>query len=364
MSTKPRISILATGGTIAGTAAQNTDLTGYTAAVLPVDDLIAQVPALWELAQVRGEQICQIGSENMTPDIWLKLSRRVDDILRQNDADGVVVTHGTDTIEETAYFLHLTVHSARPVVLVGAMRPATAISADGPINLYSAVLLATSPQAAGRGVMVCLNDAINGARDVAKTNTALADAFRSPELGYMGYIQDGQPFIYNQSTRRHTVDSEFLLDDIDALPPVDIVYGYAGANTALIDAAVAHGARGIVYAAPGNGSLSTDACAALQRARAAGVAVVRSSRVGSGRVAVHPEGVGGNHRQCDSIATRGWSHPMGAARPSNPGGEADDDTLGFVAGDNLSPQKARVLLMLGLTRTADSLELQRMFDIY
>lgn len=332
MNVLPGIAILATGGTIAGTAAQNTDLTGYTAAVLPVDELIAQVPALSALAQVRGEQICQIGSENMTPDIWLRLSRRVGDILREGQAEGVVITHGTDTIEETAYFLHLTVHSTRPVVLVGAMRPATAISADGPINLYSAVLLATSPQAAGRGVMVCLNDAINGARDVAKTNTALADAFRSPELGYMGYIQDGRPYIYNQSTRRHTVESEFDVEGLASLPPVDIIYGYAGANTALIDAAVEGGARGIVYAAPGNGSLSQAACQALARARAAGVAVVRSSRVGSGRIAR--------------------------------GGEADDDALGFVAGDNLSPQKARVLLMLGLTKTNDPLELQRMFDVY
>ncbi len=329
----PRITVFATGGTIAGTADVNTDLTGYTAAVLPVDDLIAQVPALAAIARVRGEQVCQIGSQDMTPDIWLALSARVNAALSGGEADGCVITHGTDTIEETAYFLHLTVHSSRPVVLVGAMRPATAISADGPINLYSAVLLAVSPQSAGRGVMVCLNDAINGARDVAKTNTALADAFRSPELGYMGYIQDGQPYIYNQSTRRHTVRSVFDTAGLTALPPVDIVYGYAGGSTAaLIDAAVAAGARGIVYAGPGNGSLSQAACRALCRAREAGVAVVRSSRVGSGRIAR--------------------------------GGEADDDALGFVAGDNLSPQKARVLLMLGLTRTNDPLELQRMFDEY
>jgi L-asparaginase/Glu-tRNA(Gln) amidotransferase subunit D len=180
--------------------------------------------------------------------------------------------------------------------------------------------------------MVCLNDTINGARDVAKTNTALADAFRSPELGYMGYIQDGRPHIYNTSTRRHTYHSEFDMTDVHTLPRVDIVYGYAGGGAVQVDALTADGTRGIVFAGPGNGSLSQTAKEALIRARTRGVLIVRSSRVGSGRVARN--------------------------------GEADDDALDFIAGDNLSPQKARILLMLALTKTTDTAEIQRMFDQY
>src|SRR5438093_1870098 len=188
------VMILATGGTIAGTGASTTATVGYQSATVGVQRLIEAVPELKKVANVKGEQVFQIASENMNNDSWLKLAKRVNELLAQNDVDGIVITHGTDTIEETAYFLNLVVKSKKPVVIVGAMRPSTAISADGPINLYNAVTLAGSPDAVGKGVLVVLNDQINGARDVTKTNTANTDTFRSWELGFLGYMHNKQPY--------------------------------------------------------------------------------------------------------------------------------------------------------------------------
>ena len=187
--TLPTVVILATGGTIAGSGATSTTTVGYKAATVPVQALIDAVPELKKIANVRGEQVFQIASQNMTNDYWLKLAKRVNDLLQQPEVSGIVVTHGTDTLEETAYFLNLVSKSEKPVVIVGAMRPSTALSADGPINLYNAVLIAGSKEAVGKGVLVCLNDQINAARDVTKTNTSTADTFKSPELGMLGYIQ-------------------------------------------------------------------------------------------------------------------------------------------------------------------------------
>src|SRR5215831_13087001 len=189
------VTILATGGTIAGTGATSTTTVGYTAAKIGVEALIDAVPELKKVANVKGEQVFQIASENMNNEYWLKLAKRVNELLAQDDVDGIVITHGTDTIEETAYFLNLVVKSRKPVVMVGSMRPSTAISADGPINLYNAVTLAASPEAAGKGVLVVLNDQINGARDVTKTNTTNADTFRNWELGFMGYMLDNAPHL-------------------------------------------------------------------------------------------------------------------------------------------------------------------------
>src|SRR5947207_1272831 len=207
------VTILATGGTIAGTGATSTTTVGYQAATVGVQRLIEAVPELKKAANVKGEQVFQIASENMNNESWLKLAKRVNELLAQGDVDGIVITHGTDTIEETAYFLNLVVKSRKPVVIVGAMRPSTAISADGPINLYNAVILAGSEQAVGKGVLVVLNDQINGARDVTKTNTANADTFRNWELGFLGYMQDNKPNFYHQSTRKHTADTEFDVSD-------------------------------------------------------------------------------------------------------------------------------------------------------
>jgi L-asparaginase len=328
----PNVVILATGGTIAGTGTTSTTTVGYTAATVGVQELIDAVPALKEVARVRGEQVFQIASENMTPAHWLALSKRVNELLARDDVDGIVITHGTDTLEETAYFLDLTVKSDKPVVLVGAMRPATAISADGPMNLFNAVALAGSREAVGQGVLVCLNDQINAARDVTKTNTTMLDTFRSRDLGFLGFMQRGKPTFYRQVTRLHTTRSEFDVRGLSELPPVGIVYGYAGYGRIAIDAFVKAGMKGIVHAGVGNGSVSNEAKAALVEARAKGIVIVRASRVGSGAVARN--------------------------------GEANDDALDFVVADDLNPQKARVLLTLALTRTADTHEIQRMFERY
>ena len=328
----PRVVVLATGGTIAGTGATSTTTVGYTVANVAVQALLDAVPELKTIAQVRGEQTFQIASENMTPEHWLKLSRRVNELLAGGDADGVVITHGTDTIEETAYFLDLTVHSDKPVVIVGAMRPGTSISADGPMNLYNAVLLAGSKEASGKGVLVCLNDQINAGREVTKTNTSALDTFRTPDLGFLGVIAGGHVAFYREPTRRHTTRSEFDVASLAALPRVDIVPAYAGSGRGAVDAAVAAGAKGIVYAGVGDGSIALDVRPALAEARKKGIVIVRSSRVGSGIVARN--------------------------------GEVNDDEYDFVAGDNLNPQKARILLLLALTRTTDTHAIQQMFWEY
>lgn len=328
----PNIVILATGGTIAGTGASSTTTVGYTAAKVGVEQLIDAVPALKQVANVRGEQVFQVASENMTNDLWLKLARRVNELLARSDVDGIVITHGTDTLEETAYFLDLVVKSEKPVVLVGAMRPSTAISADGPINLYNATILAGSKEAVGKGVLVVLNDQINSARDVTKTNTSTADTFRAPDLGFLGYMQDNRAHFYRAPLRKHTQETEFDISKLDSLPKVDIVYGYENVSRVPIDALVSAGDKGIVYAGVGDGSVHKDIMPALMDARKKGVIVLRGARVGSGIVARN--------------------------------GEVNDDKYDFVVSDTLNPQKARILLMLALTRTDDTKEIQRMFSIY
>jgi L-asparaginase type II len=326
------VTILATGGTIAGTGSTSTTTVGYTAATVGVQRLIAAVPELAKVANVTGEQVFQIASENMSNEHWLTLAKRINVLLAQDSVDGIVITHGTDTLEETAYFLDLVVKSRKPVVLVGAMRPSTALSADGPINLYNAVLLAASPEAVGKGVLVAMNDQIQAAREVTKTNTSTLDSFRTPELGMLGYIQGSKPFFYRQSTRKHTLETEFDIAALSSLPQVDIVYGYANMGPVALDAFVAAGSRGIIHAGVGDGSLASKVVPALKAARQKGVIVVRASRVGQGILARN--------------------------------GEANDDELDFVVADTLNAQKARILLMLALTKTASTKEIQRMFFTY
>jgi L-asparaginase len=328
----PNVVILATGGTIAGTGATSTTTVGYTAATVGVDALIKAVPELQKVARVSGEQVFQIASENMGNEQWLVLAKRVNALLAKPEVDGIVITHGTDTLEETAYFLDLVVKSRKPVVLVGSMRPSTAMSADGPINLYNAVITAGSQDAVGKGVLVVLNDQINAARDVTKTNTVTTDTFKTPELGMLGYVVGGQPHFYRASLRKHTVDTEFDVTNLNALPQVDIAYSYANVGPVAVNALVAAGAKGIVHAGVGDGSLPAKVRPALSSARKNGVVIVRSSRVGQGIVARN--------------------------------GEANDDELDFVVSDTLNPQKARILLMLALTRTTSSKEIQRMFYTY
>ena len=329
----PRVVVLGTGGTIAGSAASSTEFHDYKPGKVAIQALIDAIPGLRSAADVRSEQLFQVGSASLTSDHWVKLAHRVNILLAQNDVDGIVVTHGTDTLEETAYFLNLVVKSRKPVVLVGSMRPSTAISADGPINLYNAVLLAASPSAVGKGVLVVLNDQISGARDVTKTNTSNTDTFRNWELGFMGYMRDGVPHFYRVSTRKNTADTEFDLAGADALPQVDIVYGYVNVNGVAVTAFVNAGAKAIIVAGTGEGTtVNTGIEQSLIEARKKGVIVVRSSRVGNGMV------------------TRSL--------------ENRDDELGFVVADTLSPQKARILTMLALMRTSDVRDIQRMFYEY
>jgi len=327
----PRIRVLATGGTIAG--AQTGDARrGYHAAVLSIDALVAAVPRLATLARLEVEQVAAIGSQDMDEAVWLRLAARTQAALAEPDLAGVVITHGTDTMEETGYFLNLVVRSAKPVVLVGAMRPATAISADGPMNLYNAVAVAAHPGVHGRGVLIVANDEIHFARELAKTNTTQVGTFRSGHRGLAGLVNAGRLHLYAPPVRRNTVASEFSLAGLASLPRVDIVYAHAGMGRELIDAAVRAGARGLVLAGVGDGNAGAAALAALADAAQAGVAVVRSSRTGGGVV----------ERDI----------------------EVDDDRLGFIAADELNPQKARVLLQLGLTRTRDVAALQAMFFAY
>ena len=322
----PHVVILATGGTIAGTASSATELVNYTAANMNVDQLVTSVPGLSTYASLTAEQICNIDSDEMTPAIWLNLSRRVNEVLADPTVDGVVITHGTDTLEETAYFLNLVVQSEKPVVITGSMRPATAISADGPLNLMNAIRLAGDPDAKGRGVLICLNNEINGARDTTKTATEMVETFRSLDFGLLGYIQNGKPVFYRESTRRHTSGSEFNLTGITTLPKVDIVYAYAGMDTTAIDAFSADKTQGIVFASLGNGGYPKIVQMALLNLSALGTPVVVSSRTGTG-----------------------ISIP---------------DDAPFISADTLNPQKARVLLMVALTRTRDHETIRKMFGEY
>jgi len=327
----PRITVLATGGTIAG--AQTSRARGaYRSGFFSIRSLIAAAPGVESLARLDAVRVASIGSQDMGESVWRALARRAQSALDDPAVSGVVVTHGTDTMEETAYFLNLVLKSPKPVVLVGAMRPATAMSADGPMNLYNAVATAAHPDAGGRGVLVVANDEIHFAREVAKTNTTQVGTFRSTHRGLAGLVSSARIHFYGAPVRRHTMGSAFALPGRAALPRVEIVYAHAGMGRQMIDAAIRAGARGLVVAGVGNGNLGARARAAAAQAAAAGLAIVRSSRTGGGIVERNVE--------------------------------MDDDRLGFIAADELNPQKARILLMLGLTLTRDPALLQEMFYAY
>lgn len=328
--TLPRITIVAVGGTIAGKATHATQTTQYDPGVVSVNSLIEAVPQIRSLADVSGYQAANIPSFALTTDVLLQLGAEVNERLASDSCDGIVITHGTDTLEETAYFLHLTVKSEKPVVIVGAMRPSTAISADGPLNLYQAVALAASSEARGHGVLMSLNGRIGSARDTSKSQTMTADAFRSAEAGLLGYMVDEQPVLYYKSLRAHTTATEFDLTEVGNLPRVDILFGHSDDSRDLVDAAVKAGAKGIVHAGTGNGGIFPLTRVGLVDAAKAGVVVVSSSRIGNGLVTAKPA----------------------------------DTQSGFVSSDNLTPQKARILLMLALTRTNDARAIQKMFETY
>ena len=332
---KPLVYVLSTGGTISGRGDTSTNLTNYRSGSILGEQLVAGVPEIGQVAEVKVEQIANVSSTDITLDNWLTMAKRINRIFAEDaNVAGVVITHGTNTLEETAYFMNLAVKHDRPVVLVGSMRPSTAFSADGPINLLNGVRTAIAPEARGKGALVVLNDEINAARDVTKTNTYRVETFRAPELGILGYVDGDRVSFYRESTKRHTTRSEFDVTNVARLPQVEIVYSYAGAGTTAIEALAASGVRGIVFAGTGAGLLSTVERNAIKKIAAMPEAsrpvMVRSARVGNGRVVAND--------------------PY--------------DAMGMIPADNLNPQKARVLLMLALTKTHDVREIARMFREY
>jgi L-asparaginase len=326
----PDITILATGGTIAGAAATGTQ-SGYTSGAVTIDAMLAAVPGIDKLAKVKGEQVSNVGSQDMSFEILLKLAKRINE-LAKTGVDGFVVTHGTDTMEESAYFLNLTVKTDKPVVMVGSMRPSTAVSADGPLNLYNAVAVAADPNAKGRGVLVVMNDQIHAAHSLTKTSTTALETFQSPLRGVVGIASYGKNDYYYSPTWPHTTKSEFDISNVTELPRVDVVFMSVDMSPDLINASVAGGAKGIVLAGVGNGNLNKASVDAAAAAVKSGVVVVRASRV--------PTGIVGRNV------------------------ELNDDELGFIASDELNPQKARILLTLALLKKRDSEALQKLFYTY
>lgn len=323
--------VLATGGTIAGAGASALNSASYSAAKVPVDKLLAGLPELSGIAKVRGEQVFQIASESFTNDNLLALARRVSALAKQGDVDGIVITHGTDTLAETAYFLSLTVHTAKPIVVVGSMRPGTALSADGALNLVDAVTVAAAQDAQGKGVLVTMNDEIQSARDVNKDVNIQTGAFKS-QWGPLGMVVEGRNYWFRTLDKRHTTRSEFDIDTLDKLPQVDIVYAYGSVQPTALDALVSAGSQAIIHAGTGNGSVADRMVPAPQRARAGGVLIVRASRVPYGFVLRNAE--------------------------------QPDDKYDWVVAHDMRPEKARILTMLALTKTRDTRELQRMFWEY
>jgi L-asparaginase len=324
-----RVHVLGTGGTIAG-AQPDLGHYGYTAAQYGIEWLLNAVPGLERLASLSGEQVVNIGSQDMDDDIWLLLARRLREALAAPDTDAALITHGTDTLEETGYFLGLVTSSDKPVVLVGSMRPATAISADGPANIYNGVAVAAHPDAVGRGTLVVLNDEIHYARNAVKTGTSNPSAFSSMNRGLAGVTSAGRVEWFEREARRAVRAQHFDVSGLETLPRVDILHAHANMNIDLIDAAIACGARGIVIAGVGAGNMSARAIERLARAASNGTVVVRSSRVVSAMVLRNAE--------------------------------VDDDRLGFVAAGDLNAPKSRVLLQLALTQTGDTQRIQQMFD--
>lgn len=327
----PNVVILATGGTIAGAAATGTQA-GYTSGAVTIDAMLTAVPGIKDLANIKGEQVSNVGSQDMTLDIMMTLARRINALLARKDVDGIVITHGTDTMEETAFFLNLVVKSEKPVVMVGSMRPSTAVSADGPLNLFNAIGVAVDPQSKGRGVLVVMNDWIHGAHSLTKTSTTAIQTFMSPLRGLVGISSYGKNDFYNTPQWKHTSGSEFDVANVTKLPRVDILYACADMSADLVDASVANGAKGIVIAGVGNGNMNKVSLDAAARAAKKGVVVVRASRVVTGAVGRNVE--------------------------------VNDDEMNFVASDELNPQKARILLMLALLKPRTTAEIQNLFYTY
>lgn len=326
---RARIYILATGGTIAGSASTASSAS-YQPGVLSVDQIIQSVPDIEKVADLTGIQVANIASQNMTLAVWYRLNHVIDSLFTGNHADGVVITHGTDTMEESAYFLNLTLKHPNPVVLVGAMRPATAMSADGPANLYNAVSLAASKDAFNRGVMVVMNDYILSADDVTKNHTINVSSFISPNFGYLGVMRDSKPIFFRETMTKHTTETPFTLPRIEKMPRVEIVYAYAFASADALALLVDKGVDGIVIAGVGHGNYNDVYAKEIERAIKKGIIVVRSARVQTGGVDV----------------------------------SAEDYSPKTVVSGIKSPQKARILLMLSLCKSRSAEKIQTFFDIF
>ena len=327
----PNVVILATGGTIAGAGTSATG-SAYTSGQVKIEAMIDAVPNIRKLANLRGEQIANVGSQDMSVKIWIDLANRINTLLAGNDVDGIVITHGTDTQEETAYFLNLVVKSDKPVVLTGSMRPSTALSAEGPLNLYNAVAVAANPKSKGYGVMVVMNDEIHSAHGVKKMITTPVQTFQSPEEGMMGSVIFGEVEFFHKTYGLNTVNSEFSVAGVKELPRVDIVYACADVSPDLIDLMVKAGAKGIVVAGVGDGNMNAGTLEAAKRATKMGIPVVRASRVPVGTVLLK--------------------------------GEINDEEYGTVSSMELNPQKARVLLMMALLKKRSREDLQKLYIDY
>lgn len=326
LAAKPKVHVIGTGGTISGAAAERIMISGYKAGTFTIDKMLSEIPELADIADVSSEQLVNVGSGNIGEKELLKLAKRINALAaEQPDIAGFVVTHGTSTLEETAYFLDLTVRTEKPVVVVGSMRPWTGISTDAYLNLYNGVRVAVCPESRAKGVLIVLNDEINAAREGTKTDTERVETFNSKEYGFLGYADPDKVVFYREPLSRHTYKSEFDISKLEKLPKVDIVYGYQDGSRAPVDALVAAGVAGIVTS-----STSPEMSGALKDAVAKGVKIVGSDRKGAGRVFLSP------------------------TRLKN----------GTISGDNLRPQKARILLQLALTQTQDNEELQRIFNEY
>lgn len=330
----PRVSILATGGTIASRGSNSLSLTDYGVGSghkpVGVEVLVDAVPEIKKFAEISGEQVFNVGSSKLSIQNWLTLANRINELLATDKVDGIVVTHGTDTLEETAYFLNLVIKSDKPVVLVGSMRPATGLSADGPLNLVNAVALAGSKEAIGKGVMVVMNDQISSAFGVTKRNSTNVATFRCPDTGFLGFMQNNKPYFTNTITKRHTTRSEFSVKNLKTLPRVDVHYTTLGEDGKVVDAMVKIGSKGIINAGLGHANVPNDVMKSLVAAQKAGTVVVVGSRVGTGLIT-----------------------------PLNKFSKE-----GFVSAMMHNPQKARILLMLALTKTTKQEEIQRIFNEY
>ncbi len=367
----PRIRLIATGGTISN----------RTGGRLTAEELIKSIPDLARFARPEFEQFSNVSSSALTLKQWLQLARHINELFQQDrDLGGIVVTSGTDTLEETAYFLDLTVRDPRPVVVVGSMRNPSTLGYEGAANLLEGFRVAAEPDARGKGVLVVLNDEINAAREVTKTDALRLETFQSRSYGLLGVVDADRVVFYRQPLKRHTAASEFDVSKIGDLPRVDIVMVYQDAPGDVITSAVEHGARGIVVASAGAGATSGTQGQALNEAVTKGAIVVTSTRTGSGRIAARrftapsptpptgtapPPTAPGTPPPTASVAPPPATSAGGPTQPSAPAtAQPRTRPPGFVAAEDLAPVKARILLMLALTQTKDPAEIQRMFTQY